>query len=246
MTGGSSPQALPARGSGGTAGTDPILRAFRGAVALSQATDEDLERISRGSIRRGLRGHHNPARALSESQQLDALCQWLHEDHHLNAIGTVTFSDHYAQRHAIYSFDRALDDTWAGLNEAHFHWKFVLAAEWHRSGREVPHVHLALEIPDHLTDRVLDQLRRYFDGTRGRSRFEVMRDTTAATLYGLKDTVKSSKIDTSGIRLRLHRPRRRKRSGPSGGVGPTRRAEHGPQPIGALPIGRERGPDEPF
>ena len=184
-----------------------------GSVAVSHLTDEDLERLDAGRVRRGLGNRPQPRRSASDEERLQALCEWLH-DHGLNTIGVVTFSDEYAARHSIYSLNRALDDVWAGMVQARFPWKFVLAGEFHRTGRTVPHVHVALEIPPHAQPRVCSELWRYFFATRGRSRFEPMRDVNAATLYGLKDTVKDAAADTSTTRFRLWHPKRCKR--PSG------------------------------
>lgn len=196
----------------------------RGAVCVSEVAPADLARIDAGSERRRGNVLPPPPRPLSESEQLNALCEWLHLEHHLNLIGVVTFTDDYAASRGIYSFARALDDVWAGLREVPmkdgirgYPWKFVLAAEHHRSGRSVPHVHLALECPDHARSRVCSQLWDYFYRTRGRSRFEPMRDVTAATLYGLKDTVKSTRLDSSDVRYRLHHPKRLPRRRVSGG-----------------------------
>lgn len=199
-------------------GPDPVLAAFRGAVMTRPLTDEDLERLDAGSTRRGVKGHTSP-RPLADEQQLQAYCEWLH-GHGLNIMGVVTFTDRYADLHGLRNRpDRALDAVWHGLTHARlkfgtdshkprggYPWKFVLAAEWHKTGRDVPHVHLALESRFHDPERVCDALFAYCFGTFGRSRFEPMRDTSAATLYGLKDTVKVCKEDPSMLRLRLWHP----------------------------------------
>lgn len=186
----------------------------RGAVAVSIATEEDLDRIAAGSRRRGGVGSPNVPRPLKDSQSLEALCEWLH-GHGLTAMGVVTFTDEYADRFGIHSLDRALDDVWQGLQNVPmlngrrgFPWKFVMAGEMHRTGRSVPHVHLALEIPDRAMEGACGELWRYFYGSRGRSRFEPMRDVNAATLYGLKDAVKAVKEDPAALRYHLWRRRR--------------------------------------
>lgn len=198
----------------GAGAVDPLLKAFRsengcGAVASRKLTDADLERLDAASARRGVRGHTSPKRLLAEENLLQAHCEWLHQEHHLNLIGVVTFSDQNAASRGIYTLDRALDDVWRGLTIGmRYPWKFVLAGEHHRTGRTVPHVHLALEAPPHATERVCRDLWHYFLNTSGRSKFEPMRDVTAATLYGLKDTVKSTKEDSSSLRMRLWHPKR--------------------------------------
>lgn len=164
--------------------------------------------------------HLAPARAVSEAAELDAWCGWMRE-HGLDLMGVVTFTDDYANRHGIKTLQRALADVEAGLRSGTFRrgdargalqgfpFSYVLAGEWHRTGREVPHVHLALESRGANPGRLLRELRGLFDGSRGRSRFELMRDCDAATLYGLKDTLKTAKTDADPIRFRLLRRRRR-------------------------------------
>jgi len=85
----------------------------------------------------------------------------------------------------------------------------VASGEWHRSGRKIPHVHLALESMGAVDPlKVCADLFSYFSKTRGRCRFEVMREAPAATLYALKDTVKGSAHDASSLDLRLRRTRK--------------------------------------
>lgn len=199
----------------GTAGSgrDAVLANFPGAVAITHLTRDELDaeiaRLDESSARRGVYREHLPRRPLSESELLDAHCNWLHTEHRMNVMGVVTFTDKVAERCGIYTFDRALDFVWHGLTaDLNSPAPFVMAAEHHRTGRQVPHVHLALSIPPHRIDAACMRLRNYFDSAAGRSRFELMRDTTAATLYGLKDVVKSTKVDTSGVRYRLQPPKR--------------------------------------
>lgn len=199
---------------------DPVLKTFPGAVSISKLSESDLERLDERSKARGVRGHLSPPRAVSEAAELDAYCEWV-AGHGLDLIGVVTFTDEYAQRHNIFSLSRAVDDVASGLRSIHcrrgdsrgfvsgFPFSYVLAGEFHRTGRAVPHVHLALESRGSNQGRLLRELRGYFDGSRGRSRFEVMRDRTAGTYYGLKDTIKSVKHDSDAIYLRLLRPRDR-------------------------------------
>lgn len=193
------------------AGRDSVLRLFPGAVLTRQVTEADLLRLDEGSARRGLRGHTSPPRTLSESELLDAHCAWLHDEHRMNVMGVVTFKDEVAARCGIYSFDRALEFVTHGLvADLRIPAPFVLSAEHHRTGRLVPHVHAALSVPPHRIDAVCLKLRDYFDRAAGRSRFELMRDTSAATLYGLKDVVKATREDSSGVVYRLKSPKRAK------------------------------------
>lgn len=201
----------------------------RGTVVTTRPDPEDWDAIAAiraeveaGSARRGVvqaaldarkvkRSHHNET-------QLQSFCSWL-SSKGVDIIGTVTFTDEYAARRGIYSLNRALDDVWSGLLEVPmkrgqivgFRNRFVLTGEWHPSGRQVPHVHLALESRGAPMEAVCSDLFRHFVSTRGRSRFEPMRDTTEATLYGLKDTIKSSDLDPDCIRLRLVRPKRQRK-----------------------------------
>jgi hypothetical protein len=124
-------------------------------------------------------------------------------------MGVVSFSDAYAARHGIYSPKRALDDVWRGITQdarirgSHgFRGRFVLAAEWHRTGREVPHVHAAFEGVGNRQSLCYD-FWRHFKNTRGRCRFEEMRDVDTATLYGLKDVLKEDASTADGFRFRL-------------------------------------------
>lgn len=210
------PRTPKCTGGPGAADTDKVLATFRGAVAVSQATQADLDRLDAGHARRGLGPRPQPRRPAHEEAQLQALCEWLN-GHGLNTIGVVTFSDDYASRHGVFSIRRGVQDVWDGLyrgipmgEKFGYPWKFVLAGENHRTGRLVPHVHLALEVPDHCDQsQVCYRLWDYFFRTRGRSRFEPMRDVDTATLYGLKDTVKQSSNDPHAFAARLWHPHRR-------------------------------------
>jgi hypothetical protein len=192
-----------------------------GAVIQTSATAADLERIADGSERRGWLLRNGPGsntgfrvkRSARDEGQLGALCEWLHS-YEIDLIGTVSFSPAYAESHGIFSLKRALADVALGLREIPmvrgtikgYRGRYVLAGEWHPSGRNVPHVHLALDsmgVAD--PEKVCGELFRYFFSTRGRSRFEPMRDCDSATLYGLKDTVKASEHDPDSIYLKLGR-----------------------------------------
>jgi len=191
----------------------------RGAVVTSAASLEDFQRIAQGSERRGVRAgdrlSRKVKRSAAEAAQLEGFCQWLGSEG-LDLFGSVSYSEDYATRHRIYSLGRALDDVWRGLTDMPIHGgrhtgfrgKFVLTGEWHPSGRNVPHVHLALESGGAPQQAVCDDLWRYFFRTRGRSRFEPMRDVETATLYALKDSVKASVRDADSVRFRLWHPKR--------------------------------------
>lgn len=191
----------------------------RGCIVLDRLTDDGLAELESASVARGVRRGDQVARRLrrsaSDAEQLQAMCEWFH-GHGLDGIGVVTFSDEYAGQRGIHSLARGLDDVWRGLSECPmnngrsrgYRGRFVICGEWHRTGRDVPHVHIAFET--YQAKGVCDDLWRYFSRTRGRSRFEPMRDVTTATLYGLKDTIKDSTGDGSNMRYRLDRKRPRK------------------------------------
>lgn len=190
----------------------------RGTVVTSQLDDFELEELSARSEQRGAVAGALQARrvkrSLAEENQLHAFCEWL-ASYELNAFGTVSFTDDYAARYGIYSLSAALRDVRRGLADCPmkrgaikgFRGRYVLSGEWHPSGRLVPHVHLALDCMGAPIEKVCGDLYRYFFRTRGRSRFEPMRDVDTATLYALKDTVKASAKDPTSVEFRLHRPR---------------------------------------
>lgn len=190
----------------------------RGTVVSSVLDADELAGLEKRSDRRGAREGAQRARRVSrpiaDARHLHELCAWL-ATHGLDILGTVTYSDEYARTHGIYSLPSALRDVRRGLAEVRmkrgtiqgFRGRFVLAGEWHPSGRQVPHVHLCLDSMGAPIEAVCSDLFRYFKQTRGRSRFEPMRDVTEATLYGLKDTVKAAAHDASCLDMRLVRPR---------------------------------------
>lgn len=196
----------------------------RGTVVSYQGTADELVALELESERRGVRAGASEARRVKRStrdeRQLHALCKWL-SDLNLDTIGSVTFSDDYAKGHGVYSLARALSDVYQGLHEVSmnrgkihgYRGRYVLAGEWHPSGRSIPHVHLALDsmgVHDH--ERLCRELWDYFAHTRGRSRFEPMRDADEATLYGLKDTMKASERDPDCIVFKLNRHHSLRRS----------------------------------
>jgi hypothetical protein len=193
------------------------MRLLPGSMVLSNMTEDDRERLKIASDRRGFMEYMGLTKRIpryaADRRELDELCEWLH-GFRLDLIGTVTFSDVYAKAHGIYSLGRALDDVWTGLHQIRmkhdtirgYRGRYVICGEWHPSGRRVPHVHLALDsMGVHDPEKVCTDLWRYFYGTRGRSRFEPMRDVDKATLYGLKDTVKATRNDADALRMKMGR-----------------------------------------
>lgn len=196
----------------------------RGTVVTSACDSADLDRIADGSQRRGVQAFAALSRKVKRSardeSQLQAFCEWL-ASKDLDILGTVTYSEEYANSHRIYSLKAALQDVAAGLREIPmvrgtirgYRGRYVLAGEWHPSGRQVPHVHLALDSMGVVdSDKVCADLFRYFKSTRGRSRFEPMRDTSTATLYGLKDTIKASEHDPDSLVLKMGRHKKVRRN----------------------------------
>lgn len=197
----------------------------RGTVLRSWVPQEEIDRITAASEERRFwdqyarrtahaRGPDGEPCGCSRCVRLHATCEWL-SGFGLNVIGTVTYSDEYASRRGIYSIARALDDVREGLRcvpmkagrRTGFMGPYVLCGEHHPSGRNVPHVHLALATAREPAGAVCSELWSYFYATRGRSRFEPMRDTSKATLYGLKDTVKSADLHGDWIVTRLDHAR---------------------------------------
>lgn len=183
----------------------------RGCLVTRQATEAELQALAaRSAARRAAApaaARLAPPRPAGDTAQLDGFCEWLQAEG-LDVFGSVTYRDDYAERFSIFSLNRALGDVWRGLHDFGFRYKFVLAGEWHPSGRRVPHVHLAMESGGIPADRVCRDLYGYFLHSRGRCRFEPMRDQSVATLYALKDSVKASARDADSIRFRLWRPKR--------------------------------------
>lgn len=196
----------------------------RGTVVTTKPTDEaDLsdirDRAQLESDRRGVFAGsvevRKVKRSVADSAALDAFCQWL-DSQGLDIFGSVTWTDEHAARRGVYSLSRGLSDVERGLASASlkrgrmigFRGRYVLTGEWHPSGRLVPHIHMALS-SNGATDVefLCYELHRFFLATCGRSRFEPMRDVSEATLYALKDTVKSSAADADSLRLRLSRRR---------------------------------------
>jgi hypothetical protein len=189
----------------------------RGALLCYRATDAELLALQARCDARGVNHHAAVARKVKRSAadeaQLQAICEWLQE-HKLDVFGTVTFRDDYADPRHIYSLPRALEDVARGLHDCPmagghkgFIRPYILTGEWHPSGRKVPHVHIALHSGPRGVESVCADLFAHFSRSRGRSRFEPMRDVDSATLYALKDTVKGIAADPDSVRSRLWTPR---------------------------------------
>lgn len=188
----------------------------RGSLLVYEASERELCDLETRSIARGVRAHEQTARhvkrSAAESAALDEFCSWL-AGLGLDGFGTITFSTPYAERHRLYSLKTALEHVRHVLRGAPMHGgrsrgylgRYVLAGEWHPSGRTVPHVHIAFET--FRAEGVCRDLYRHFSNTCGRCRFEPMRDVDTATLYALKDTIKATSKDPTSLVLRLQRPR---------------------------------------
>jgi len=194
----------------------------RGAVVTSTLDPAALSDLEGRSLARGVRAFSEPRaqvkRSALETDSLEAFAAWL-STHSLDVLGTVTFRDEYAAAHGLRSLSRALADVERQLRRVTmrkgqrigFLGRYVLCGEWHPSGRNVPHVHAVFDSCGEPVEAVCSELYHHFYTYCGRSRFEPMRDQTQATLYGLKDTVKSASIENGGLAMRLGRQRRRAR-----------------------------------
>jgi len=224
------PRGLPAGGvppaSAAAAGLPAGSAAFlaRECVRVDTLDEWELEDLQARCDARGVRAwdslsRRTVKRSAAEAAGLQSLCEWL-SGHGLDLLCTVTFSDSIAASRGIYSLSRAIDDTRRGLRSLDlgagyrrgFENRFVLAGEWHPSGRTIPHVHGVLESGNLDTHRLCQSLYAHFLHTSGRCRFEPMRDVDTATLYGLKDTLKACASDPHSLSLSLSRRRSNSRS----------------------------------
>ena len=184
----------------------------RGSVVVSTATDDELVQLAEDSQRRGVRewelARTKVRRSAQESLALDEFCSWLNR-YRFDGFFSVTFSDVYARSHGIRDVAAAVRDVRLGFAEFGFRGRLGLGAEM--TDREgVPHIHGVFASTREMTLEWLTSpeapregaLWRYFFATRGRSRFEPMRDQNDATLYALKDTFKQSS-SPNALYLRL-------------------------------------------
>jgi hypothetical protein len=198
-----------------------------GSTVIRQATPEYLDWIERRSDRRGVRVYEKDRgkvrRSAADSLALDELCIWLNH-YQFDIFFSVTFSDAYAKRQygkdlSVYSLRGAVLDVLRGLNDLPtktawpgFTGRLVLAAEM--TDRNTPHVHGVLASCGMDVDWLLGTdspkdgaLWQHFHETRGRCRFELIRDQDEATLYAFKDTLKRS-AEAEALLIRL-RPKNR-------------------------------------
>jgi hypothetical protein len=184
-------------------------------MVLSELSDEHRAQLAVDSARRGVMAAgiqgRKIRRSAGESLALDEFCMWLNR-HAFDVFFSVTYRDDYATSHGIRSVGSAARDVRAGLSDFGFKGRFGLGAEM--TDREIPHVHGVLSSAGDTLQRLLGDtpregaLFRHFFATRGRCRFELMRDQDEATLYALKDTFKNSK-EPDALLLRMR---------PSGGL----------------------------
>jgi len=181
----------------------------RGAVVHSQASEQDLARLEAAARAQARAvGGQSVARSEWSAGYLQALCELLH-NHGFNAMGTCTFTDAVAYRRFILSPLKAVQVVAHSIareapfrGSAGFRGKLFVTPEWHRTGREVPHVHFTLKTrgnPDTCCKLIRIHLSNHF----GRSTCEVMHDQDKATLYGLKDTLKESAVYPNAYYLAL-------------------------------------------
>ena len=181
----------------------------RGTLITSVLTDRERAALDEASIRRGVRAWEKDRgkvrRSAEESLSLDEFCIWLNR-YGFDVFFSITFSPEYAACHSVRSLAGAVRDVRRGLSECGYFGRVGLSAEM--TDREIPHVHGALcssgdlerlVCPDSPSD---GELWRYFFGTRGRSRFEPMRDQDESTLYAFKDTFKKA-TEPGALYIRL-------------------------------------------
>jgi len=223
------PHGLPAVGAqpaSVAAAGHPGIAAFlaRECVRVDTLNEWELEELQARCDARGVRdwdalARRTIKRSAADAAGLHALCEWL-QGHNLDVLCTFTFTNEVARDRGIYSLNRAIKDVARGLRYVDlapgyrrgFENRFVLAGEWHPSGRTIPHVHGVLESGSIDPDKLCRMLFPYFLNTSGRCRFEPMRDVDTATLYGLKDTLKASQHEPDALWLKLSRKRSNSRS----------------------------------
>jgi hypothetical protein len=144
-----------------------------------------------------------------EEQNLEALCAFC-ESMALDLFGAVTYTDAYASKHGIYSPRMACKDIRRGLREFGYRGRFALAAEFHRTGREVPHVHLLLESHCQSPKKACEDVWQYFSTTRGRTRIEPILGLRG-TRYALKDVLKQAMEHPGALDLCSTRAKRKRK-----------------------------------
>ena len=190
----------------------------RECVRVDTLTEWELEDLQARCDARGVRQWDALARgtlkrSVQDAQSLDELCKWIRLSN-LDILATFTFTDETARKRGVHTLQRAIRDVCGSLKRVNlgsqykpgFQNRFVLAGEWHPSGRSIPHVHGLFESGGIDSQRLCQRLFEYFHHSTGRCRFEPMRDVNEATLYGLKDTLKLAN-DTGAVFYRLQRPR---------------------------------------
>jgi len=195
-----------------------VLRRFPGAIILGELTDEhraelEVESARRGVLAAGLEAR-KVRRSAAEAAALDEFCMWLNR-YGFDIFFSVTYSARAARElriqndylKGITAVGAAARDMRYGLLRFGYPGRFGIGAEI--TDREIPHVHGVLSSAGLDRDRLLGtesksdgELWRYFFKSRGRCRFELMRDQDDATLYALKDTFKNS-TDPQALLLRM-------------------------------------------
>lgn len=185
----------------------------RGCVVEGRASEADLERLEQHAAaqasRRAASGNLTaPARPQCDSEYLQAFCELL-RSHGFNAMGTATFTDKVAARRFVYSPLKAVQVVAQSIRKETpfrgslgFRGKLFITPEWHRTGRNVPHLHFALKTTGNA-ENCCDLINRHLTNTLGWSTCQVMKDVKDATLYGLKDTLKETAFYPNAYYLSL-------------------------------------------
>lgn len=196
----------------------------RGTVVVTRPDDSadlvDLqERLDAESARRGVRLGDQRSRHVKRSAEsaaiLDSLCVFT-QSFGVDIFGAVTFSDEYASSNRIYSLDAALRDVHAGFRSmpmnhgrsVGYRGRFALAGEWHRTDREVPHVHFLLCSNGMPVKAVCEEVWEYFFRSRGRTSCAPIIEAVKGTRYALKDVLKQSIEHPEALQLYTNRPKR--------------------------------------
>lgn len=173
----------------------------RGAVVASAVDEHTLRRLELAAQATAARSlgcaASPPRRPQCDSEYLQAFCELL-RDHGFNAMGTATFTDKVAARRFVYSPLKAVQVVAQSIRKETpfrgslgFRGKLFVTPEWHRTGRNVPHLHFALKTTGN-PETCCELIRRHLTNTLGWSTCQVMNDVDRATLYGLKDTLKET------------------------------------------------------
>lgn len=188
----------------------------RGAVVQGSLDADQLADLSaRAAARRGCTARGHVTRSASDEAVLQEISAWVNSEFQHPCFGAITFSDRVADRLKIYSPKRALDVVEHDLKTAipirgssGYLGKFCLQSEWHRTGRNIPHLHTVFEGIGNA-DNLCTDFWRFCHVRYGSSWFQEIEHLDAGVLYAFKDVFKEA-VGPKGsdFRFRLKRSRR--------------------------------------